>query len=86
MRAVVPLTTRKLWQELSSLLGDAANRLPHLSPRSIGRGEHEYRLTSFNAPTAQAVSVTFQAGEEPAHCLKLLEIGRGIMMGLVIDC
>lgn len=85
-RAAQALAGRKMWQESCSILQDAVKMMSKLSPLSHGRGDQEYRLSAFTSLAAEAVSIALQAGEEAAHCLRLLEFGRGVITGLVIDC
>lgn len=85
-RAASILAASRMWQESSSLLEGAVRMLPNLSSRSLGRDDQEYRLSKFNKLIAETISITLQAGSEASHCLRLLELGRGIIMGLTIDC
>ncbi|KAL0634413.1 hypothetical protein Q9L58_006661 [Maublancomyces gigas] len=75
-----------MWKELSPLLEDAVKLLPSVSPQYLGRGDHEHILSEFSDLTGIAISAALQVGSEPYHCLSLLEIGRGIIMGFAIDC
>lgn len=80
------LIKKKMWEDASALLEGAIKLLPKLSPRSLQRGDQEFHLSSYTQIPAETLSIAFQAGEDAAHCLRLLELGRGIIMGLVIDC
>ncbi|KAL0631148.1 hypothetical protein Q9L58_009991 [Maublancomyces gigas] len=77
----------ELWQDAASLLEGAVKMLTTISPRFLDRDDQEHVLSSrgFTSLAADAVAVALQAGAEPAHCLGLLELGRGIIMGLAID-
>lgn len=79
-------STLKKWQESCSLLTDAVKLLPKVSPRLLRRDDQQYQLSEFTRLASNAVSATLQAGSEASDCLSLLELGRGIIMGLVIDC
>lgn len=74
------------WEELSPLLEEAVKLLPSVSPQYLGRGDHEHILSEFSDLAAIAVSAALQVGLPPYHCLSILEIGRGIIMGFAIDC
>lgn len=83
------------WKDASFLLENAINILSKATPRMLGRDDQEHMLSDFTQLAALTVSTTLQAGEDPegevpdkiaSHCLRLLELGRGIIMGLVIDC
>lgn len=74
------------WDESSSLLGEAVRMLPRLSRKSLERGDQEHQLSRYSGLAALAASTAFKAGLAASHSLTLLELGRGIIMGLVIDC
>lgn len=84
--AAIGLGFRKRWQEAAFLLEEAVKMLTKVSPRFLGRDDQEHMLSVFTILAADAVSVALQAGAEASHCLRLLELGRGIIMGLAIDC
>lgn len=87
-RASLLLALKKMWQDSSSILTDAVILLPKVSSRSIGRNDQEYRLsqTALTRLASDSVSLALQAGEDAYYCLRLFELGRGVIMGLVIDC
>lgn len=82
------LASQLRWQESSYLLGEAVKTLLQLSPRFLGRDDQEYSLSnpSISKIAAEAAAIALQVGEKASHCLALLEHGRGIISGLVIDC
>lgn len=43
-------------------------------------------LSGFTPLVSDAISISLQAGATPLHCLNLLEFGRGVIMGLAINC
>lgn len=75
------------WQDAASILEGAVKLFTKISPRFLDRDDQEHMLSDrgFTRLAADAVAVALQAGAEPAHCLGLLELGRGIIMGLAID-
>ncbi|KAF8544596.1 CHAT domain-containing protein [Trichophaea hybrida] len=85
-RAVVFLAFRQRWKEASSLLEGAIAMMPKVSPRSLGRDDQQHMLSTICNLATDAGSVALQAGEEASHALQLLELGRGIIIGYVIDC
>lgn len=80
------LATASRWEESSSLLGEAVGMLPRVSPQFLGRDDQQHMLSEFSQLAADACSVALQAGATASHCLSLLELGRGIIMGFSIDC
>lgn len=83
--AALLLAASKIWQESSALLEGAVRMLPNLSSRSLRREGQEHHLSQFSNLIAESISFTFQAGSEASHCLRLLELVRGIIMGVAID-
>lgn len=74
------------WQEAALLLEGAVKILATVSPRILGRSDQQYELCEFSRLASDAVTVCLQAGASAAHCLRLLEHGRGIITGHIIDC
>lgn len=70
------------WADSSSLLTAAVKMLP-MVPLACYQGN---RLSGVSGIPALAVSVAIQAGEEPCEVLRLLEFGRGVILGSIIDC
>lgn len=84
--AAVLLAFPESWQESSTLLEDAVKLLPNVSPRFLERDDQEHTLSNYTRLAADAASMALQAGAEASHALRLLELGRGVIMGLLIDC
>lgn len=74
------------WAEASSLLDAAVEMLPTVSPQFLSPDDQQYTLSKLSPLTAAAIAAALQAGSDPSHCLKLIELGRGILMGFAIDC
>lgn len=85
--AFVHLTRRRMWQEASSLLGDAIRMLQKVNMRSVNMSDQLHRVSRLLPPATGSlfVSVSLQAGEEASHCLRLLELARGLIIGHAID-
>lgn len=79
------LTTKENWKEASPIFEEALRMLPQVSPQFLRRGDQEHVLARFAQLAANAISTALNAGSTASHCLSLLELGRGIIMGLVID-
>lgn len=76
--AALLLIEKKMWQDASALLERATKMLPLLS---LGSGSH---MSKFTGIASEAFSIALQAGEDAAHCLRLLELGRGIITSFPI--
>lgn len=74
------------WDEVNVLLQDALQILPQIAPQFLGRADQEYQLSGLTTMASDAVAVALHVGETPSHCLGLLELGRGVIMGLAINC
>lgn len=74
------------WDDSGRLLEKAVNLLPMVSPRFLERDDQQYMLCMLRQLAAHAASILLHSGVTPAHCLMLLELGRGIITGLTIDC
>lgn len=85
--AAVVFELLERWEEAASILEGAVKMLTNISPRFLDRDDQEKMLSGrgFTGLAADAVALALQAGAEPSHCVRLLELGRGIIMGLVID-
>lgn len=77
------LRERGRWTKSSSVLAEAVKMLPMVP---LAWGDKGNRLSGVSQIPAQAASVAIQAGEEQSEVLRLLELGRGVILGSIIDC
>ncbi|CUS09064.1 unnamed protein product, partial [Tuber aestivum] len=84
-RAATLLYLAGKFPESSSILEDAVNLMPHVDLRFLARDDQQHMLSQISGLASVATSMALQAGREPYHGLKLLELGRGIIMGFSID-
>lgn len=82
----VILGDKKQWLEASVFLERALKTVPRLSPQFLRRDDQAFLLSEFKQLAADTVSISLLAGSTASHCLGLLELGRGIIIGLSIDC
>lgn len=59
--------------------------LPSVSPRFLSRHDHQHMLAEFSKLAAFGIATALEVRSSPAKCLSLLEVGRGIMIGLTVD-
>ncbi|CUS09956.1 unnamed protein product, partial [Tuber aestivum] len=71
--------------ESSSSLEDAVNLMPSVDLRFLKRDDQQHILSELSGLASIAASMALQAGRDAYHGLKLLELGRGIIMGFSID-
>lgn len=74
------------WEEASVILREAVGILPTVSPPFLSRDDHEHILAEFTKLAAFSIAASLEVQSPPAECLSLLEVGRGIIIGLTIDC
>jgi tetratricopeptide (TPR) repeat protein len=73
------------WQEANILLEKAINLLPVVSPRSLKNEDKQRLLESFAGLASEGAATALNAGREAYDALKLLEVGRGIIGGLLLE-
>ena len=79
------LASQSYWDESSTLLEDAVRLLPTVSPRSLQHTDKQHMLADFAGIASMAAATALNAGKEAHHALKLLELGRGIIAGLLLE-
>ncbi|KAE8447330.1 hypothetical protein EG329_010888 [Mollisiaceae sp. DMI_Dod_QoI] len=73
------------WEESSLLLQEAVNLLPTVSPRSLKHTDKQYMLAKFAGLASMAAATVLTAGKDAYHALQLLELGRGVIAGLLME-
>lgn len=85
-RAAQVLTLQCEWEESSQLLEEAIHLFPAISPRSLNHADKQHMLGGdFVGLASLAAAVSIKAGKGAGNALRLLELGRGIIAGLLID-
>jgi len=79
------LASQSKWEESSAFLGDAIKLLPLVSPQSLKHTDKQYLLAEFAGLASMAAATTLNAGKEAYHALQLLELGRGVIAGLLME-
>lgn len=59
--------------------------LHHQNNRSLNRGDQEQSVSEFSDIAVETCSFALQAGHDPAEALEILEMGRGAILGLLIE-
>jgi methyl coenzyme M reductase subunit C-like uncharacterized protein (methanogenesis marker protein 7) len=73
------------WEESSLLLQEAVNLLPAVSPRSLKHTDKQHMLADFAGLASIAAATALNAGKDAYHALRLLELGRGVIAGLLME-
>lgn len=76
---------RREWGEASRLLHDAVLLLPNVTLRSLEHTDMQSLLAPQYGLARLAASTALSAGKLPWEALRLLELGRGVIAGLVMD-
>lgn len=73
------------WEEASEMADEAVMLLPRTNPRSLERRDQQRVLGNEAGIGAIAATVALRAGRSAGHALRMLEFGRGVMLGYIID-
>ncbi|MCJ1328910.1 hypothetical protein MMC10_005587 [Thelotrema lepadinum] len=73
------------WQHAIDILQAAVELLPILSPRALRHVDKQFALKAYDGMAACAASMSLNAGKRPYDALRLLEIGRGVIAGLLLE-
>ena len=73
------------WEESSVLLQGAVELLPIVSRRPLANTDKQHMIGEFAGLASIAAAAALKAGKEPVHALRLLELGRGVIAGLLLE-
>ncbi|RYP62375.1 hypothetical protein DL770_009601 [Monosporascus sp. CRB-9-2] len=79
------LASQANWEESNLLLQEAVNLLPTVSPRSLKHTDKQHMLADFAGLASITAATALNSGKEAYHALKLLELGRGVIAGLLME-
>ena len=79
------LASRLTWEDASILLQEAVELLPTVSPRSLKHTDKQHMLADFSGLASMAAASALSAGKDAYSALRLLEVGRGVIAGLLMD-
>lgn len=79
------LASQLEWEESSNYLNDAVLLLPAVSTRLLQHTDKQHMLQNFAGLASAAASTALNAGKEAHKALELLELGRGVIAGLLLD-
>jgi tetratricopeptide (TPR) repeat protein len=79
------LVTFSHWRESAVSFEEALNLLPKVTPRTSSRQDLQHTLQQLSNSASLAASVFLKAGRSPLEALQILEQGRGVIAGLVVD-
>ncbi|KAI1039971.1 hypothetical protein LB505_006056 [Fusarium chuoi] len=73
------------WSQASFYFEEALRLVPMLSPRSLYSTDKQFMLQSFSGLGSRAAAAALSAGKAELHALGLLESGRDIINGLLME-
>ncbi|KAI1035649.1 hypothetical protein LB504_005760 [Fusarium proliferatum] len=76
---------REEWDKASALLREAVFLLPKVSPRFLSHADKQSLLSSLSGLTSMAAAAALSANKGPYEALRLLELGRGLISGFIMD-
>jgi hypothetical protein len=76
---------QKLWRQSTIMYEAGLNLLPLVSPRSINNSDKQYTLKHFAGLAARGTGAALNANRQPSDALTLLELGRGVIAGLILE-
>ncbi|BCS28099.1 CHAT domain-containing protein [Aspergillus puulaauensis] len=79
------LASQLSWAEAATVLQQAVELLPRLSPRPLSDDDKQQTLRQFAGLASAAAAVTLNAKGDADHALRLLELGRGVINGLLVE-
>lgn len=74
------------WREAADIFEKCVELMPRVSPPSLVREDQQAQLRLLVGIPARAANAAFAAGYGAERALRMLEMGRGIIMGFIINC
>lgn len=79
------LASQSNWEESSRFLEDAVKLLAVVSPRSLENIDKQHMLEEFAGLASMVTAIALKAGKELHLALEALELGRGVITGLLME-
>jgi hypothetical protein len=79
------LASQRNWEESSEILQGAVQLLPLVSPRLLNNNDKQHILGEFAGLASMAAAISLEAGKNEHCALELLELGRCIIAGLLLE-
>lgn len=73
------------WEQATLLYEAGLNLLSVVSPRTLKHSDKQYTLGQFAGLAAHGASAALNANRQPSDALMILELGRGVIAGLVLE-
>ncbi|KAI0896525.1 CHAT domain-containing protein [Annulohypoxylon nitens] len=79
------LASQSNWIETAQFLQGAVELLPQVSPRSLDHIDKQFGLGEFAGLASRAAAIVLNTGRTPYEALRLLEIGRNMIAGYLLE-
>ncbi|EPS45562.1 hypothetical protein H072_457 [Dactylellina haptotyla CBS 200.50] len=79
------LAAQQRWQDANIMVQQVVKLLSALSPRSMRSTDKQEKLIGFSNIGSAAAAIALSAGSSPGEALTILEQGRGIVSGLMLE-
>ena len=79
------LASQLNWEESSDFLQGAVKLLPLVSPRLLENSDKQHMLGQFAGLASMAAAISLKAGKDGHNALELLELGRCVITGLLLE-
>ncbi|EWC46494.1 hypothetical protein DRE_04217 [Drechslerella stenobrocha 248] len=73
------------WKESSNILEEAVKLIPMVSPRALKHTDKQVMLSEFAGLASLAAATAIHAGKTGEQALQILELGRGVIAGLLME-
>lgn len=83
--AAIILAMQSKWEESSNLWQGAVGLLPTVNSRFLEHSDKQFILKEFTNAASTAAATALNAGKDVHHALKLLELGRAVIAGLLLE-
>lgn len=84
-RATLLLRDQGDWNKASEIAAEALKMVPVVVSRSLNRDNQQHVVSLFSGLAADACSLSLEVDENAGKALQLLEHGRAVILGLVMD-
>ncbi|KAI1359679.1 CHAT domain-containing protein [Xylaria arbuscula] len=85
LKACEVLASQLEWEKASQVIEAAVNLLPAVNARWLQHTDKQHLITGFAGLAAMGAAVFLNAGREVHEALRILELGRGIVAGILMD-
>ncbi|PTB38641.1 hypothetical protein M441DRAFT_145867 [Trichoderma asperellum CBS 433.97] len=83
--ALLLLQKQKDWHFARNISKEAVRLMTLVSNRTLSQADQQWCLSHFSHLAAESCSFSLRAGDSAAEAVELLELGRGVILGYLID-